>query len=79
MQHALREAQEDLAVTQKILEKAKNQLDEVELGIAALESKYRDCVAKKVELENKCDQCEQRLIRADKVNALFSILHPLFV
>ncbi|XP_032892704.1 dynein heavy chain 1, axonemal [Amblyraja radiata] len=65
--HALREAQEDLAVTQKILEKAKNQLDEVELGIAALESKYRDCVAKKVELENKCDQCEQRLIRADKL------------
>ncbi|XP_078270493.1 dynein axonemal heavy chain 1 [Rhinoraja longicauda] len=64
---ALHEAQEDLAVTQKILEKAKNQLEEVELGIAALESKYKDCVAKKVELENKCDQCEQRLIRADKL------------
>ncbi|XP_072136794.1 dynein axonemal heavy chain 1 isoform X1 [Mobula birostris] len=64
---ALREAQEDLSVTQKILEGAKRRLEEVELGIAALESKYKDCVAKKDELGNKCEQCEQRLIRADKL------------
>ncbi|XP_069792874.1 dynein axonemal heavy chain 1 isoform X2 [Narcine bancroftii] len=64
---ALHEAQEDLAVTQKILEEAKSRLEEVELGIIALESKYKECLAKKVELENKCEQCEQRLIRADKL------------
>ncbi|XP_067855101.1 dynein axonemal heavy chain 1 [Heptranchias perlo] len=64
---ALREAQEDLAATQKILEEAKGRLEDVELGIAALEAKYLDCVAKKEELENKCEQCEQRLIRADKL------------
>ncbi|XP_067907506.1 dynein axonemal heavy chain 1 [Heterodontus francisci] len=64
---ALREAQEDLDVTQKILEEAKSRLAGVELGIAALETKYLDCVTKKEELENKCEQCEQRLIRADKL------------
>ncbi|XP_043932324.1 dynein axonemal heavy chain 1 [Protopterus annectens] len=64
---ALREAQEDLAVTQKILEAAKARLNEVEDGIATLQAKYKDCVSKKEELEFKCDQCEQRLVRADKL------------
>ncbi|XP_066453022.1 dynein axonemal heavy chain 1 isoform X2 [Eleutherodactylus coqui] len=64
---ALKEAQEDLAVTQKILDKAKAQLNEVEEGITTLQAKYRDCMSKKEELEQKCDQCEQRLIRADKL------------
>ncbi|XP_059505480.1 dynein axonemal heavy chain 1 [Stegostoma tigrinum] len=64
---ALREAQEDLDITQKILEEAKSRLEDVELGIAALEAKYLDCITKKEELENKCEQCEQRLIRADKL------------
>uniref|UniRef100_UPI00398EE5C8 dynein axonemal heavy chain 1 isoform X2 n=1 Tax=Pristiophorus japonicus TaxID=55135 RepID=UPI00398EE5C8 len=64
---ALHEAQADLDMTQKILEEAKRRLEEVENGIAALEAKYLDYVTKKEELENKCEQCEQRLIRADKL------------
>uniref|UniRef100_A0A8D1UYI8 Dynein axonemal heavy chain 1 n=1 Tax=Sus scrofa TaxID=9823 RepID=A0A8D1UYI8_PIG len=64
---ALREAQDDLEVTQRILEEAKQRLHEVEDGIATMQAKYRECVAKKEELELKCEQCEQRLGRADKL------------
>ncbi|MGH0177674.1 UNVERIFIED_CONTAM: hypothetical protein FKN15_074253 [Acipenser sinensis] len=64
---ALRESQDDLAVTQKILDEAKRRLEEVEGGIAMLQAKYKDCVSKKEELEVKCAQCEQRLVRADKL------------
>lgn len=56
-------------MTQRILEEAKQHLREVEDGIATLQAKYRECVAKKEELEMKCEQCEQRLGRADKVCA----------
>lgn len=54
-------------MTQKILDEAKARLNEVEEGIATLQAKYRDCVSKREELEQKCDQCEQKLNRADKV------------
>ncbi|XP_029455356.1 dynein heavy chain 1, axonemal [Rhinatrema bivittatum] len=64
---ALHEAQEDLDVTQKILDKAKARLYDVEVGIATLEATYKDCVSKKEELEQKCEQCEQKLTRADKL------------
>ncbi|KAJ8259834.1 hypothetical protein GJAV_G00174010 [Gymnothorax javanicus] len=64
---ALKEAQEDLAVTQKILDDAKSKLAAVEEGIAALEAKYHDCLAKRDELDNKCSLCEARLGRADKL------------
>uniref|UniRef100_G3TQL9 Dynein axonemal heavy chain 1 n=1 Tax=Loxodonta africana TaxID=9785 RepID=G3TQL9_LOXAF len=63
---ALREAQDDLEVTQRILEEAKQRLREVEDGIATMQAKYRECIAKKEDLELKCEQCEQRLGRADK-------------
>lgn len=63
----MREAQDDLEVTQRILEEAKHHLREVEDGISTLQAKYRECVTKKEELEMKCEQCEQRLGRADKV------------
>ena len=66
-QQALREAQDDLEVTQRILEEAKQRLHKVEDGIAMMQAKYRDCIAKKEDLELKCEQCEQRLGRADKV------------
>lgn len=58
-------------MTQRILEEAKQHLREVEDGIATLQAKYRECVSKKEELEMKCEQCEQRLGRADKVCAPF--------
>ncbi|XP_019331155.1 dynein axonemal heavy chain 1 [Alligator mississippiensis] len=64
---ALREAEEDLQVTQKILDEAKERLRDVEDGIAMMQAKYRSYIAKKEELEMKCEQCEQRLSRADKL------------
>ncbi|XP_069062696.1 dynein axonemal heavy chain 1 [Pleurodeles waltl] len=64
---ALREAQEDLDITTKVLEKAKAQLSEVEAGITTLEAKYKDCLSKKEELEKNCDQVQQKLSRADKL------------
>uniref|UniRef100_A0A9L0J1V5 Dynein axonemal heavy chain 1 n=1 Tax=Equus asinus TaxID=9793 RepID=A0A9L0J1V5_EQUAS len=67
VRQALREAQDDLEVTQRILEEAKQRLREVEDGIAMMQTKYRECIAKKEELELKCEQCEQRLSRADKL------------
>lgn len=69
LQQALREAQDDLEVTQRVLEEAKQRLHEVEDGIATMQTKYRECIAKKEELELKCEQCEQRLSRADKVGS----------
>ncbi|XP_029991393.1 dynein heavy chain 1, axonemal [Sphaeramia orbicularis] len=64
---ALKEAQEDLAVTQRILDDAMEKLAAVEGGIATLQAKYEDCVAKKDELDKKYRLCEARLIRADKL------------
>ncbi|XP_068442262.1 dynein axonemal heavy chain 1 [Clinocottus analis] len=64
---ALHEAQEDLAVTQGILDDAKEKLAVVESGVAALQAKYQECLAKKDELDNKYQLCEARLVRADKL------------
>ena len=64
---ALRMAQESLAETQRILDAAKAQLQEVEEGLATLQAKFDDCTRKKEELLNKTEECEQRLVRADKV------------
>ncbi|XP_067444208.1 dynein axonemal heavy chain 1 isoform X2 [Thunnus thynnus] len=64
---ALQEAQEDLAVTQRILDDANEKLAAVEGGIATLQAKYQDCLAKKDELDNKYQLCESRLVRADKL------------
>ncbi|KAI3369512.1 hypothetical protein L3Q82_007723 [Scortum barcoo] len=64
---ALQEAQEDLAVTQRILDDAKEKLAAVESGIATLQAKYQECLAKKNELDSKYQLCETRLVRADKL------------
>ncbi len=64
---ALRIAQADLAETQRILDAAMKRLQEVKDGIATLQAKYDDCMRKKAELEDKCQECEARLGRADKV------------
>uniref|UniRef100_A0A8V1A4F4 Dynein axonemal heavy chain 1 n=1 Tax=Gallus gallus TaxID=9031 RepID=A0A8V1A4F4_CHICK len=61
---AWREAEEDLRATQQVLEEAKRRLEDVESGIAVLQAKYNSCIAKKEELEMKCEQCQQRLGRA---------------
>ncbi|KAF4107339.1 dynein axonemal heavy chain 1 isoform X1 [Onychostoma macrolepis] len=64
---ALQESQEDLAVTQRILDDAKEKLAAVEEGIATLQAKYHECLTKRDELDAKCQLCENRLIRADKL------------
>lgn len=66
-QKAWREAEEDLRATQQVLEEAKRRLEDVESGIAVLQAKYNSCIAKKEELEMKCEQCQQRLGRAATV------------
>ena len=66
-QQALKGAQEDLEATQLILDDAKAKLSAVEEGIATLQAKYHDCLAKRDELQAKCLLCEGRLVRADKV------------
>ena len=51
-----------------MLNEAKARLREVEEGLAALQSKYEECMAKKEELKQKCELCEARLQRAEKVH-----------
>ncbi|KAK7907430.1 hypothetical protein WMY93_016042 [Mugilogobius chulae] len=64
---ALQEARDDLAITQKMLDDSKAKLAAVESGIAALQTKYDDCVARKNDLEYQYDLCEKRRVRADKL------------
>lgn len=63
----LKAAQEELAETMAILDKAKSRLRDVQERIATLQDKYDECVRKKDELEYKCGECEARLVRADKL------------
>ena len=63
----LAEAKESLEETLKVLNESKARLREVEEGIASLQAKYEECVAKKQELGDKCDLCTARLERAEKV------------
>ena len=70
---ALRIAQEELAETQKILDAAIATLHEVEQGIATLQAKYEDTMRKKDELQFKTNECEARLVRADKVSVCFPL------
>ena len=66
-QERLKLAQEELMETQRLLDKAKGKLAEVEEGIASLQAKYDECIAKKEDLEFKTNQCTARLERAEKV------------
>ena len=56
--------------TQRVLAEAKARLADVEEGIASLQAKYEECIAKKQELEFKTEQCSARLGRAEKVSAV---------
>lgn len=67
LQAKLAEAKASLEETLKVLNEAKARLREVEEGIASLQAKYEECVAKKQELGDKCDLCTARLERAEKV------------
>ncbi|XP_061640433.1 dynein axonemal heavy chain 1 isoform X3 [Phyllopteryx taeniolatus] len=66
---ALQAAQEEYDESQRSLKAAKEMQAAVESGIAALQAKYQDCLAKKNELDNKYQLCEIRLVRADKLIA----------
>ncbi|GAB1605521.1 dynein axonemal heavy chain 1-like isoform X5 [Argonauta hians] len=64
---ALKIAQADLSETQKVLDAAKKRLQSVQEGVEALQENYEETMRKKQELENKCEQCQARLVRADKL------------
>ena len=53
-----------------MLNEAKARLREVEEGIATLQNKFQECMAKKQELAEKCALCSARLERAEKVICL---------
>ncbi|KAM4740185.1 dynein axonemal heavy chain 1 [Anableps anableps] len=63
----LKEAEEDLRVSQQFLYDAKKNLAEVEDSIPSLEAKYQECLAKKKELDNKCQLNEAYLVTANKL------------
>ncbi|TTB85611.1 Dynein heavy chain 1, axonemal [Bagarius yarrelli] len=67
IREALAVAQEDYEQSQNVVRKAKERLAAVEDGLAALEAKYQECLAKRDELDSKCQLCECRLVRADKL------------
>lgn len=64
---AQRIALEELAENQKTLANAKAKLKEVEEKLATLQAKYDDSVRKKAELEVKVKECEEKVVRAGKV------------
>lgn len=61
------QVQVDLAEIQVIFEVVKMRFYDVQEGIVILQVKYDDCVRKKDEFDQKCIECEQRLVRVDKV------------
>lgn len=71
----LKLAQEELMETQRQLDKAKGKLAEVEEGIASLQAKYDECIAKKEDLEFKTNQCTARLVRAEKVSVYHILIN----
>ena len=64
---ALKEANESLQITLKALAGAKAQLQEVNDAISAMEVKFDAMVQKKKQLEDKADECAQRLQRAERL------------
>ena len=69
-QAALAEAKASLDETLRVLNESKARLREVEEGIATLQNKFQECMAKKQELAEKCALCSARLERAEKVICL---------
>ena len=69
----MKQATEELQETQRVLAEAKARLAEVEEGIASLQAKYEECIAKKQDLEFKTAQCPARLGRAEKVSVTRAI------
>jgi dynein heavy chain len=64
---ALAEANASLQVTMKVLAEAKAQLQQVTDQISSMEVKFDAMVAKKQQLEDKADECTQKLARAERL------------
>ena len=63
----LKSAEDELAVTMEKLETARARLAAVEAQIAELEANFEAAVAKKNELNQKVEECQARLQRAEKL------------
>lgn len=64
---ALAEAKASLEVTMKALNAAKDKLAKVNTAIAAMETDLKAKADKKQQLEDKAEECSQRLVRAEKL------------
>ncbi|KAH6589529.1 hypothetical protein BASA61_005592 [Batrachochytrium salamandrivorans] len=63
----LKEAQESLDITLKILSELKKKMREAEVNIKEMEKRYAESVAKKEELSRKVEECNIKLSRAGKL------------
>jgi dynein heavy chain len=65
---ALANAEAELAIVKEVLATKKRELKKLEEGLRTLQVKYEDVVRKKTEYETKVDECNQRIVRAERVS-----------
>jgi dynein heavy chain, axonemal len=65
---ALANAESELAIVKEVLATKKRELKKLEEGLRTLQVKYEDAVRKKTEYETKVDECNQRILRAERVS-----------
>ena len=68
LQEALASAEAELAIVREELAAKKRELKKLEEGLRTLQVKYDDAVRKKTEYETKVDECNQRIVRAERVS-----------
>ena len=63
-------AEAELAVVKEVLATKKRELKKLEEGLRTLQVKYEDAVRKKDEYETKVRECNERIIRAERVSTI---------
>ncbi|CAF1149286.1 unnamed protein product [Adineta steineri] len=64
---ALANAEAELAVVKEVLATKKRELKRLEEGLRTLQVKYEDAVRKKTDYETKVEECNQRIVRAERL------------
>ncbi|CAF1941259.1 unnamed protein product [Rotaria magnacalcarata] len=64
---ALANAEAELAIVKEVLATKKRELKKLEEGLRTLQVKYEDAIRKKNEYETKVDECNQRIVRAERL------------
>ena len=65
---ALANAEAELAIVKEELGTKKRELKKLEEGLRTLQVKYEDAVRKKTDYETKVQECNQRIVRAERVS-----------